>query len=299
MKQAAHTSALFGVDVSYYQRVIDGTYPHGVFICRVHSGYREDANFRANRDAANKVDRIKVKVAYIVPVKGMSVTAVVDLCKAQVPSDWVVMVDAESGPGFMGPGNNSVTFNALREALVSQWAGGNRRRVIGYANTGDWASCWPQRGDVPMVVAKYSSTPSDLIGSAQCIGWQYSDGDAKWPVPSGYPRSTPPFGPCDHNVFGFASADAMALWFGTGETTQPDDSVKVDDDMAKLGQTPDGRLWKYDGIWRTWVQRGKWPQVAFARVRDGQDLTVQPFAYEDADACMGIDTGMIAPRKAD
>lgn len=234
-----HAPPTLGVDISEWQHVVSSVYEYPVFKARVHNGYRLDRAFASNAHIIDSLPGVKVRAAYIVPVAGMNLAAAVDAVMSVLPAGWCVMIDEESGPGFHGPGDHSDVLNDLRGRFIER-LGGNRRMVWGYANGGDWASGWPRRGDTPMVVAKYSAYDNDLIRSAQCIGWQYSNGQPSNGVPANYPRGSRAVGACDMNVYGFASGDEFAAWLGLadGVTASPTTAVPTEpvqeDDMPTL-----------------------------------------------------------------
>lgn len=230
-----YTPPLFGTDISEYQKIVGPEYPHEVFTCRVHNGYRLDRNFTGNRDAINRNPRVKVKVGYIVPVAGMSNAEAVALTMKVLPKDWGVMIDEESGPGFHGAGDHSTVNNDLRERFLNALGARSRNQVFGYANSSDWSQ-WRHRGDTPGVVAGYMANMPALAKQDWVIGWQYAGGDPKWQSASGFPRGAAGIGNnIDMNVYGFPNGDAMHAWMfgGTATPTTPEDDMS-DQDVEKI-----------------------------------------------------------------
>lgn len=113
-----------------------------------------------------------------------------------VPSDCVVMIDAESW-GTLVTGNHSTQWNALASGLRARQQG-RPDLVWGYLNPNVDADLWPTRPAwLGFIQPAYGpSTPPNPRGLNR-IGWQYTNGTQNG---TGYPASTSPFGRCDHNV---------------------------------------------------------------------------------------------------
>jgi hypothetical protein len=178
-------------DVSYFQPVVDDTYPHRWLIFRCCDGNFADPNCDTNaRWAVNavKAGRMDGWTAYVVWRPGLNANVLAHV--KGLPAGGYVMVDVESWGGQIS-GNHSTEINVLVRALQQLRPG----RVWVYGNRGDLASIYPNRGTIPVVVASYGgSKPTDV---ANMIGWQYTDGTH---AVAGLRSSTPPFGACDHNV---------------------------------------------------------------------------------------------------
>jgi hypothetical protein len=242
-----YTPPLFGTDISEYQKVVGPEYPHEVFTCRVHNGYRLDRNFTGNRDSINRNPRVKVKVGYIVPVAGMSNAEAVALTMKVLPKDWGVMIDEESGVGFHGSGDHSVVNNDLRERFLNALGASSRNQVFGYANGSDWATGWRNRGDLHGVVAGYSSAMPSLAKQDWVIGWQYAGGNPAWGAPANFPRSAAGIGNnIDMNVWGFPDGNAMRAWMLGGHASQGNNNTMEDDDVALTDKQAQALDWLAD-----------------------------------------------------
>lgn len=179
-------TATFYLDISKYQPVITADYQYPILCFRADSGWETDPHAAANYTAARKNPRVKLCIAYVVYLPGHNaqiMTRLKALFGAKCPPGLAFMIDMESGAGFAGPGNHSTEANQLANELADY--AGSMNRVIGYANTPDWAGCWPTHPSwLKRIVARYSSTPPSI----SFYGWQYSDGSGRWGVPAGYPH---------------------------------------------------------------------------------------------------------------
>jgi hypothetical protein len=216
----------FTCDVSSYQPPVDDSYPWPWLIFRACDGTYRDSNFAANLAWAKKAaaaGKLAGYTVYAVYEPGVDTLGTV---KAMVgtPDDHItVMIDVESWGGKI-QGNRSADVTALWLALGT-WLG-DQRRVIVYGNQNDLASLYTTRPPgVRLVVASYGSIKPNVPGQ---IGWQYSDGQTLYPLPAGWPRSSPPFGACDHNHFDLDPADlAATLGVGADMPLDPNDPVVV------------------------------------------------------------------------
>jgi hypothetical protein len=214
-------------DVSYYQAAADDSYPHPWLIFRVCDGTFRDPKFALNRVWAEKACRSGKLVGYTVYCvyrPGVDVFSVVQSMVGKPSKHVTVMVDVESWSGQIR-GDHSSDITALVNKLA-KWLG-TAQRVLAYGNQGDLASIYPHRPDwLRLVVAAYSSVKPDVHNM---IGWQYSDGTDRWPLPAGLPRSSKPFGNCDHNIFpGLTPAQLAAeLGVGTQHKHQHQEEPKV------------------------------------------------------------------------
>lgn len=216
--------ALVVPDVSSYQTALTSAYPRDFLIFRCCDGDGLlDVKFLPNANevaALYKAGRIKGAICYQV-YRPVDVTAQYNFFwKAMGPTRpaWLkgVMLDVESWGGAIR-GDHSTAVNQLagKHAAKMGYSG-----VIGYGNQGDLKGLWPKRDPrIRVIVAAYTSSYvyKNISGA---IGQQYTDGSSKYPVPSGLPRSTVPFGNCDHNVFP-AYANGAALAAALQPTVKP------------------------------------------------------------------------------
>ena len=192
-------------DVSYFQRLVDDTYPYRFLSIRSNDGTFRDPNFAKNLAwCKSAVARNRLDGFIVYFVWRPNWTDAVNTLKAMVGTPhpkMAVMIDVESWSGKI-TGNQSAGINAARESLI-KWLGGNRKRVLGYANAGDFASLWPNRGDCKVILANYSSNPA-FPGK---IAHQFSSS-----------FMVAPFGRCDINsADGLTSAQfAVALGLVAG-----------------------------------------------------------------------------------
>lgn len=219
------------VDVSEFQVPVNDTYPHRWLSFRVCDGSYLDHNAGANLAwavYARKIGRLDGFTVYVVYRPGLNAAVLANLDALHVPTDCVVMIDAETWGGQI-IGNQSAGLNDLANKIRAR-QGGHPERVWGYANRGDYGSMWPTRPSwMRTVIASYGGTEPSFPNK---IGWQYTDG--QYSVP-GLPSSSPPFGKCDHNVFDINTT-----------TTASTDSHQLteDDDMkAFLEKDAKGTYW--------------------------------------------------------
>lgn len=215
------------VDVSEYQRPVNDSYPHQWISFRINDGTYVDRNATANLAWARKAaaaGKIAGYTCYCVFRPNTPTLQTLMRVVGQPDQYMTVMIDVESWGGQIH-GNQSQAITALANG-VGEWLG-DRRRVIAYGNHNDLVGLYPVRPSwLRIVVASYGSTQPAF---PNLIGWQYSDGDGRWPVPAGLPRKSKPFGACDHNIFpGFTAAE-LAAELGVGG-----DMPLSDQDVQKI-----------------------------------------------------------------
>jgi hypothetical protein len=224
----------FACDVSSYQPAVNDTYPWPWLIFRVCDGTYRDSNFASNLAWARKAaasGKLAGYTIYAVYEPGADTLGTIKAMVGTPDAHVTVMIDVESWGGKI-TGNRSADITALWLALGT-WLG-DQRRVIVYGNQNDLASIYPTRPPgVRLVVAAYTSTKPSVPGM---IGWQYSDGQTAYPTPAGWPRSSSPFGPCDHNHFDLEPAD-LAATLGVGA----DMALTSADAKTVWDYNPDGR----------------------------------------------------------
>ena len=103
--------------------------------------------------------------------------------------------------------------------MIADWIG-DRRRVIGYGNTGDLNALWPTKpAGVRLVVASYGRLP--VYGGM--IAHQYTDGSG---FGGGLPEGAPPWATCDMNAANGYTPTAFAAALGI--TSAPPTPVPAD-----------------------------------------------------------------------
>ncbi|WP_069166401.1 hypothetical protein [Nocardia altamirensis] len=200
-------------DVSYFQVPVDDSYPFGILSFRSNDGDFRDPNFAANYAwACQAVDsgRLACFIVYFYSRPNWLETVNVHremVERAGGPHRrMITMIDLESGGNPRG--NQSDGINGAYWQLTD-WLG-DRRRVIGYANQGDFFDMWPERPDgLRMVGAGYGRNPN-LPGQ---IAHQYTDGQG---YGGGLPEGCPPFGDCDMNIAYAMSPQDFAAACGVG-----------------------------------------------------------------------------------
>lgn len=178
-------------DVSEFQADVNNAYPYRFLSFRSNDGTYRDHHFAMNLAWAKHAcdtGRMDGFLVYFVYETNWQDTLATWAAAVGTPHPkMAVMLDVESWGGKIR-GNHSTTINACREGVIAR-VGHNRKRVVGYANAGDFANLWPSRGDAKVVLANYSGNPS-FPGK---IAHQFSDR-----------YTVPPFGACDIN-----SADGL------------------------------------------------------------------------------------------
>lgn len=247
-------------DVSYFQAPVDDSYPHAILSFRSNDGTFRDPHFAANYEwACRAVDsgRLACFIVYFYwrPNWGETVDIHREMVEAMGGPHpaMISMIDLESGgnPG----GDQSAGVNGTHCELTG-WLG-DPRRVIGYANTGDFYSMWRTRpAGLRVIGAGYGRNPN-LPGQ---IAHQYTDGQG---YGHGLPEGAPPFGDCDMNI----AYDTTPAEFAAacGITTGVLMALTEDEQRELLDKTRD-----------IWTQlRGPdgngWPQLGHNE--HGQDLT--------------------------
>jgi len=227
---------LISVDVSEFQVPVNDSYPHRWLIFRACDGGYVDHNVTQNLAWAIRAradGRLDGFTVYVVYRPGANDVILARLNQVGVPTDCVVMIDAETWQGQI-TGDRSTEMNLLAASLARRQ--GSPDRVWGYFNRGDGASMWPGRPSwLQVVVASYGG--SSPTGIANMVGWQYTDGQPQFAV-SGLPSSSPPFGPCDHNEL-----NVTATPQGDAPMTPAEIQAVADAVWAKAfsGVMPDGK----------------------------------------------------------
>lgn len=214
-------AGFFWTDTSYYNKGLSAAYPHPFACWRIADGTFVDPLAKSNRDAARLLigkGQMVGHMGYYVPRPSSTSTdaalQVIQSVVGKPDSYFALMQDVESWDGKI-VGDHSTYFNDLHNK-VANWLG-NRKRVIGYANGNDYYTLWQRPpADLRIIGAGYGINPQ-LPGQ---IGWQYSDGDPRWSVPAGWPRSTPSLGAVDQNYSDLTPAQFAAA-LGLGVATPP------------------------------------------------------------------------------
>lgn len=210
-------------DASVYQPFYNNSYPLAVGMFRGDSGGSIDSKAEGNMTALSINPKVKAIGTYVVaiPSTWQAQFARMKAFHGPNPSEKLfVEIDAESGKGFAGPGNNSATFNAMASTYADYL--GSPKRVLGYANKYDFASIWPSRPSwLKLNTADYSADDPGTFAQ-QCYG-----GVASNPSPVGAPRSVPPFGAyIDVNIYRGPLANFLSE-IGIGATNMPFDASQV------------------------------------------------------------------------
>ena len=216
-------------DVSEWQVPVTDSYPYRVLSIRSNDGTYRDKNFNINYPWMRRAlddGRLSAGIVYFVWRPNWqdaiaTLTAQINLNSGLHPKV-AIMIDVESWGGQI-TGDQSAGINAAFNA-VADWIG-DRRRVIGYGNTGDLNALWRTKPDgVRLVVAGYGQNPA-YPGK---IAHQYTDGQG---YGGGLPEGADPFGRCDMNsADGYtATAFAAALGITTGTPVPPSPSDPMGD----------------------------------------------------------------------
>lgn len=206
-------------DVSEWQCPVDDSYPYRVLTIRSNDGTYRDKNFATNYAWMRRaLDSGRLAAGIIYFVWRTNWQDAIATLTNQINSNGAmhqkvaVMIDVESWGGQIG-GDQSAGINAAFEVLAD-WLG-DRRRVIGYGNTGDLNSLWRTKpAGVRLIVAGYGKLPT----YPGMIAHQYTDGQG---YGGGLPEGAPPFGNCDMNSANGLTATAFAAALGIDAGTQP------------------------------------------------------------------------------
>jgi hypothetical protein len=209
------TDSLFA-DVSEFQVPINDSYPYQIASIRSNDGTYRDRNFAQNYawcKAAADSGRISCFIVYFYWRSNWDSTVQthIDMINANggPHPKMITMIDVESGGNPGGDQSDGINRSYWKAA---EWLG-NPKRVIGYANSGDFYSMWPTRPDGLRVIgAGYGSLPN-LPG---LLAHQYTDGQG---FGGGLPEGCPPFGNCDMNAANGLSPQDFAAACGIGEYT--------------------------------------------------------------------------------
>lgn len=243
------TDALFA-DVSYFQAPVDDSYPHGIFSFRSNDGTFRDANFGHNyRWSAKQADTGQLACFIVYFYWRPNWEQTVDIHREMVEAaggphpKMIAMIDVESGgnPG----GDQSAGINGAYWDLA-EWLG-DPKRVIGYANTGDFNSMWRVRPDgLRIIGAGYGRNP-DLPGQ---IAHQYTDGQG---FGGGLPEGCPPFGNCDMNSANGMTPQEFAAACGIAGKDIP---MSADDVLGDIREQLCGQGQRDPGQYDGWAQLG-------------------------------------------
>jgi hypothetical protein len=209
-------------DDSEHNALLTPEYPRSAIILRAAFGdYWQDQHFLQNTGVVAKLwDEGKLDggcVLYQPFIRPGTARSHYDylwkLIGPKVP-DWLtgIMPDEESwnGAPYAQHGDQSSQLNAycgMNAHRMGSW-----KSVKGYANQSDFNALWRHRdARIDVILAAYTGRLMPHTVPHQ-VAQQITDGH--YAPPRGYPSSTPPFGPSDHNVFfGIKNADEFrALW---------------------------------------------------------------------------------------
>lgn len=248
-------------DVSYFQVPVDDSYPHAIFSFRSNDGTFRDPHFAHNyRWAVRRTDAGRLACFIVYFYWRRNWADCVETMREMVDAEggphpaMIAMIDVESGGNPRG--DQSGGLNGAYWDLAD-WLG-DPRRVIAYANRGDYFDMWPARPDGLRVIgAGYGRNPN-LPGQ---IAHQYTDGRD---YGAGLPQGSPPFGDCDMNIAYDHTPQTFAAACGVA---QGGFMALTDDEQHEL-------LTKTREIWDQ--LRGPdgqgWPQLG--QNAQGQNLTV-------------------------
>lgn len=215
------TGAIF-TDTSYYQAAVDDTYPHRWLSFRACDGTFHDPKFDQNYAWAEKAcqnGKLAGYTIYAVYRPGVDIVSVVQSMVGTPSKHVTVMVDVESWNGEIG-GNHSTEITRLIKRFA-KWLG-SRDRVIAYGNVYDLGNIYPHRPSwLNIAVASYGTVQPTV---QNMVIWQYYGG-ADTPTPAGLPRSSAPFGVCDHNIAPGLTATDLANTLGVGPSQEEHVSV--------------------------------------------------------------------------
>jgi hypothetical protein len=206
-------------DVSEFQCAVDDTYPYQVLAIRANDGTYKDQKFVENYAWARQAlesGKLRLLIIYMVyrPNWQDGLTTIQSLIVP--PHDKaVIMIDVESWGGQI-TGDHSASINGLAAGLT-EWIG-DPARVIGYGNTSDLNTLWPNKPDnMKLIIAGYGVNPA----YPNKIGHQFTDGT------SGGPIYVPPFGNDDVNSADGYDIEAFCAVFSVvSKPSQEDDNMQ-------------------------------------------------------------------------
>lgn len=224
------TNLQYFADVSEFQVPLDTSYPHRILVIRSNDGDYLDKKFAQNYATARQMlDAGQLDLLGVYFYWRPNWEDCVRVHKERLGSVHprvFSIIDVESGYGNEGLGNVSDQLNRTHAAL-SQWYG-NAKRVIAYANKGDFNAMWPSRPPGLRVIGAGYPMDPNLPGQ---LAHQYTNGQ----ITGGGPVSSPPFGNCDMN------STPLTI-------TQFADAVGI-----KLGSAPPGEEPPADNV--SWIER--------------------------------------------
>jgi len=203
-------------DVSYFQAPVDDSYPYQVLSIRSNDGTFRDSNFHHNYQwcvNACKTGRLAFFIVYFYWRTGPGdVNTHLDMvAKEGGPNvNMVTMIDLESGGNPTGDQSNELNGEYDR---LAHWLG-DSRRVIAYANAGDYSMWRNHPAGLRWVGAGYGQNPN----LPNQIAHQYTDGRG---FGHGLPEGAPPFGNCDMNSANGLDPRQFAAACGVGFTDTP------------------------------------------------------------------------------
>lgn len=233
---------ILACDVAYYQPPVDDTYPHRWLTFRCCDGGFPDPNAAHNAawaKAAVQAGRMDGWTTYVVYRPGQNTQVLAHLDRLGLAGGHV-MIDVESWQGQIR-GDHSDEINDLARQVAARigWD-----RVWCYGNRTDLAALAPRR-DARMrtVLASYGGTRASIDGQ---VGWQYTDGTWTARDDNGQtlPSSSPPFGPCDHNVL-YDPLPAGHQPASSGTTPIP---VDLGGDMYELVRDEQGAIYQVSAL---------------------------------------------------
>jgi GH25 family lysozyme M1 (1,4-beta-N-acetylmuramidase) len=210
------SNVVFWPDVSHYQAKVDNTFTGQFLMFKVSEGTTYvDPNAAANGSwCLSNSGAGKKLVGYggyhVWEPGSEQAQATLFFANAKASSHSIAMIDVESWGGKYS-GDHSSSITALANLFAAKFG---QKRVKVYGNSGDLANLYPTRPSwLGIVKADYSSTAPP----EPWVGWQYTDGSTNYPVPSGWPRSSAPFGDCDHNAY-YGTTQQFAAEYGIPTT---------------------------------------------------------------------------------
>lgn len=221
------TDTIFA-DVSEFQAPVNDSYPYPVLSIRSNDGTYRDGKFAANYAWMRRnldSGRLVFGIVYCYCRTNWLDTA--NTLKDMINRNGglhprvALMLDVESGGNPGGDGSDWINRTYWN---LADWCG-DPKRVIAYANAGDFNSMWRTRPDgLRIIGAGYGRNPN-LPGQ---VAHQYTDGNG---YGGGLPEGCPPFGNCDMNSADGLSAQDFAAACGIGEG---EDVALSNDDFNRL-----------------------------------------------------------------